>query len=214
MRPTRSPHRPVRAQAAAAATLAALAALACRDEARDRAVERPPAPFVVAVDTVCWLGPAQVSAVGVGTVRLGTPAEELRRRCGARDTTLALGEGLLETGVVVDVGRATAVALTAEDGTVDRVVVPKHGPTTVGGVGVTNRVRAVRARHGRLCAFVEEGEIVVMAAALPGVSFVTDADVRRFARDTAALRDAELPPATRVTALLVHGRPAPCAAEP
>ena len=187
-------------------------AAACTDDRRRAPADSVAAgPPPVAVDTICWLGPAQVSAAGVGTVRLGMAAEELRVRCGGRDTALVLGEGLTERAVVVHVGRATAVALTSDRDLVERVLVPVRGPTTGGGVGVGSRLASVRARHGRLCGFVGEGRIVVMAAGLPGVSFVTDADYATFAADSAALRAADFPRATRVTDLLVHGGPSACA---
>jgi len=192
-------------------TLAVLAVAACSDRTRERPAETVAAkPARVWADTECTLGPAQVTADGVGSIRLGMEAAELRERCGAHDTTLSLGEGLVEDAVALRVLRAQAVALTDSADTVTRVIVPARGPTTGGGVGVGSRLASVRARHGRLCAFVGEGRIVVVAARLPGVSFVTDASYQRYATDSAALSTADFPKATRVVELLVHGDSVPC----
>lgn len=188
--------------------------LLARGARRER--ERPAADSVAAppprvwADTECTLGPAQVTGDGVGSIRLGMDAEELRGRCGARDTTLVLAEGLPEDAVALRVLRTRAVALLDSADEVSRVIVPARGPTTGGGVGVGSRLASVRARHGRLCGLVGEGRIVVVAARLPGVSFVTDADYGRFATDSAALADAEFPGATRVTEILVHGDSVAC----
>ena len=197
----------------AAAVLALVLAACADDDERvaagvDTAAAVAP-PAVPAED--CTLGPAQVKPTGVGIVQLGMPADELRRRCAATDTMLLLGEGLVEPGLVVHVGKATAVALTTDAGTVERVLVPVRGPTTIGGVGVGSRLVSVRARHGRLCPRLGEGRVVVTAAGLPGVSFATNADYGRFADDTGALRDGDLPRATRVTELWIHGDSSACA---
>ena len=188
--------------------------LLVRGRARER--ERPAADSAAAppprvwADTECTLGPAQVTGDGVGSIRLGMDADELRGRCGARDTTL-VAEGMTEDAVALRVLRTRAVALLDSADAVSRVIVPARGPTTGGGVGVGSRLASVRARHGRLCGLVGEGRIVVVAARLPGVSFVTDADYARFATDSAALADADFPARTRVTEMLVHGDSVRCA---
>ena len=194
--------------------LAPVLVLLVRGTRRER--ERPAADSVavpprVWADTECTLGPAQVTGEGVGSIRLGMDAEELRGRCGARDTTLVLAEGMPEDAVALRVLRTRAVALLDSADAVSRVIVPARGPTTGGGVGVGSRLASVRARHGRLCGLVGEGRIVVVAARLPGVSFVTDADYARFATDSAALADADFPAKTRVTEMLVHGDSVRCA---
>ena len=178
-----------------------------RERPADTVAVRPPRVWA---DTECTLGPAQVTAESVGSIRLGMDADELRERCGARDTTFTLGEGMTEHGLALRVLKAQAVALVDSADEVARIVVPSRGPTTGGGVGVGSRLASVRARHGRMCAFVGEGRIVAVASRLPGVSFVTDASYARFATDSAALADADLPAATRVTEILVHGDTVPC----
>lgn len=216
------PYRPaaaVRRRAPAARPLvvlvAALAALAGAAGCGDREPPPPLPDTAVAADTVadadCTLGPAQITGRGIGRVRLGMDDDALRAACGARDTMVTLGEGLFEPALAVHVDRATAIAVLDVNGTVERVLVPARGPTTAGGVGVGSRLVSVRARHGDLCAMAGEGTIVAMAPALSGVSFVTDADFAVLAGDRDALRDGDLPRATRVTAVWVHGEPATCA---
>ena len=209
------PPAPARRRAArrarAACALAALAAIACSDDgARDAAAGGVAARPTVAEES-CRLGPAQVTGRGADVVRLGMPADELRRRCLAEDTALSLGEGQQERALAVHVDSARAVALLDPAGLVERVIVPVRGPTTPGGVGVGSTLASVQARHGRLCGLLGEGRVVVLAAGLPGVSFVTSADFGRFAADTALLRDRAFLRATRVTELLVHGQPSSCA---
>jgi hypothetical protein len=195
----------------AVALVAVVAVVRSRDVALPGVVAGPPRVWA---DTECTLGPAQVTGRGVGSIRLGMDAAELRERCGARDTALTLGEGLTERGLALRVLKARAVALTDSANAVARVVVTSRGPTTGGGVGVGSRLASVRARHGRMCAFVGEGRIVAVASRLPGVSFVTDASYARFATDSQALADADLPAATRVTEILVHGDSVPCPEDP
>jgi hypothetical protein len=194
----------------AVAVAALLVATCSRDRERPAESVAAEAPPRVWADTECTLGPAQVSGEGVGSIRLGMEADELRERCGGRDTSLTVGEGLAEPAVALRVLKTQAVALVDSADEVERIVVPARGPTTGGGVGVGSRLASVRARHGPMCAFAGEGHIVAVAERLPGVSFVTDAPYDRFAADSAALRDADLPRATRVTELLVHGDSVAC----
>jgi hypothetical protein len=118
------------------------------------------------------VGDATITGQGMGLVRLGATAEDVRARCGGVDTAFTIAEGLPERGVVVRVAGARVVALTTVGDTVGRVIVPDAGPTTERGIGVGSTVDAVRAAYGELCALQGEGRRLVAAAALPGVSFV------------------------------------------
>ena len=189
--------------------LVPLLPLACDDrEAATADTAAPPAPVVANTDD-CTLGPAEVDSAGVGDVRLGMTAAEVERTCPSRDTAVTLGEGLVEPALVVQVGSARAVAVVGEDNRVARIVVPVRGPTA-NGVGVGSRIGALRRLHGRICGMVGEGRIVVAAARLPGVSFVTSLDYGRWATEDEALAAGRVPDTARLTAVLVHGERGPC----
>jgi hypothetical protein len=155
-----------------------------------------------------------VAGDGVGPVRIGVAVRDLAARCPTRDTTVSLGEGLVERAVVVRLAGAPVVALVAGDtvsgdtvagDTVSRVIVPAGGPRTAGGVGVGSTVAELRRAHGAVCGAVGEGVVVAAAAALPGVSFATSADYGRFTAGSGTLPDT-----ARVTALWAHGGRSPC----
>ena len=206
-------------RAARRATLCALALAAChgdeRPPARDSVAARDDSIAIAALREACSVGPAQVTAEGVGTVHLGMTVEQLRRRCETADTSFSLGEGMLEHGLAVHVGKARVVALlgadsTSGDTTVTRVIVGRRGATTKGGIGVGSNVASLRLRHGRLCGLVGEGRIVAQAPSVPGVSFGTSADYGELATDTAALRAGDLPQRALITEIWVHGQPTTC----
>jgi hypothetical protein len=60
---------------------------------------------------------------------------------------------------------------------------------TRSGLGVGSRVSELRRAHGRLCATIDEGWVVVHAPRLPGVAFATSMDYAE-----AVARSAELQP--------------------
>lgn len=206
-------------RAARVAALCLLALAACDDDdervpARDSVAAREDSIAVAALRDACSVGPAQVTGEGVGTVRLGMTADALRRRCETVDTTFSLGEGMLEHGLAVRVGKARVVAMLGADSTGDttvtRVIVGRRGATTKGGIGVGSNITSLRLRHGRLCGLVGEGRIVAVAPSVPGVSFATSADYSELATDTEALRAGDLPQRARITEIWVHGQPTSC----
>jgi hypothetical protein len=157
--------------AGSATTLLAVALLACGGDeggadttAARGAVENDP----------CGLGAiAQVSAAGVGPVRVGRRVGDLPPTCASRDTTFTLGEGILETGSVVMIGGAPVLAMTSQsaDGVVSRVIVDDPAFRTEHGIGIGSTVADLRRTAGRICAFEGEGRTVVQSADMPGVSY-------------------------------------------
>jgi hypothetical protein len=131
---------------------------------------------------------------GVGPVRVGARAADVARQCPSTDTTFSSGEGGTERALAVSVGGAVVVALTTGTDSVapriTRVIVPAAGIRTAGYVGVGSTVGELRRAHGRVCADIGEGSVVVAAPALPGVSFETSTDYA-----VAVARQAELRPA-------------------
>ncbi|HEU4631131.1 MAG TPA: hypothetical protein VFS08_15375 [Gemmatimonadaceae bacterium] len=210
----RALHRALRRAAPGLVALAACHGDEERPPERDSAAARADSIAAAALRDACSVGPAQVTGEGVGTVRLGMTAEQLRRRCETTDTAFTLGEGALERGLAVHVGQARVVALLGADSTGDttvtRIIVARRGATTKGGIGVGSNVASLRLRHGRLCGLVGEGRIVAVAPSVPGVSFATSADYSELAMDTAALRSGALPQRARITEIWVHGYPTSC----
>ena len=109
-------------------------------------------------------------------------------------------------------GRPLIVLSTGtQDTSIIRVVTVDPTFKTAGGVGVGSSVQALRLAHGRICAARGEGNFVVMAADLPGVSFAIDWNPPP-SRDPSAM-DTPFPggdpgtalDATRITRLWVHG---------
>jgi hypothetical protein len=184
-----------------AALLLLVLLVACRDRPggrpaavdtlaeRDPWVDLPPLPCAAASDTV--------TGDGVGPVRVGAPASEVRR-CPVSDTTLSLGEGQTERALVASVAGGVVIALTTGDSvagadTVRRVIVPAPGFRTAGGIGVGSTVGELRRAHGPVCGDIGEGAVVVAAPSLPGVSFETSTDYASVVPRQAELRPAAAP---------------------
>ena len=151
----------------AAAAAAALLACGGRDDAADSTAARNAAP------DPCADASTQVSPAGIGPLRIGERVGALPASCGARDTTFTLGEGIMETGSVVSIGGAPVLAMTSgsAEGVVSRIIVEDPAFRTELGVGVGSTVADLRRSQGRICAFEGEGNTVVQAASMPGVSF-------------------------------------------
>ena len=117
-----------------------------------------------------------IDSAGIGPVLRGSRVGALAGRCTVTDTALTLGEGVTERAHVVSVGGHTLVLLSTgtPDTSIIRVITSDAGFKTAGGVGVGSSVQALRLAHGALCAAQGEGNFVVVAADLPGVSFAID----------------------------------------
>jgi hypothetical protein len=115
-----------------------------------------------------------ITSAGIGPVRVGGSVSDVTSRCATHDTTFAL-EGTQERGTVVRFGPYAVTALTtgSADSTISRVIVADSAFRTDRGIGVGSYVRALRDAYGQVCASLGEGNVVVVAAALPGVSFAT-----------------------------------------
>ena len=142
-----------------------------------------------------------VTAGGIGPVRLGERPSSIAERCPVRDTTLSM-EGTAEAAVLVRVAGGSVVALTGKDSTITRIIVSDTAYRTERGVGVGSTVGDLRLGHGRICATTGEGEIVVAAAQMPGVSFATSAPAGSIAgiEDDASV----VPDTTRITRLWIY----------
>ncbi|MDB4950103.1 MAG: hypothetical protein JWM27_2752 [Gemmatimonadetes bacterium] len=166
----------------------------------------PPTPTAAA----CGAGDAHVMRYGVGGVRLGMPAEELRALCpGARDTAWT-AEGTREKGIAFPLAGHVLLATLSGD-TVARVMVRDSGLSTPAGVGVGSALGDLRARYGGPCAAMATGDVVVWFPAAPGIRFALGAKPPEEwggGHDDPAL----LPDTTRVTRLWVRKGPDDCPA--
>jgi len=116
----------------------------------------------------------QITAAGIGPVRVGSRVSDVTSSCATHDTTFML-EGTSERGTVVRFGPYAVTALTTgqADSSITRVIVADSAFRTDRGVGVGSRVQALRDAYGQVCAALGEGKVVLSAAALPGISFAT-----------------------------------------
>jgi hypothetical protein len=117
-----------------------------------------------------------IDSAGIGPVLLGTPVASLASRCTVTDTSITLSEGMPERAHVVTVAARPLLALSTgtPDTSIIRVITTDPAFRTSGGVGAGSSVEALRLAHGPLCAAQGEGNFVVTAAELPGVSFAID----------------------------------------
>jgi len=167
-----------------------------------RAAQRCDAPEVSLV----------IDSAGIGPVLLHARVADLASRCTVRDSTFEL-EGMPERAHSIAIGEHAVLVLSTgtPDTSVIRVSTTDPAFRTPGGVGVGSSVESLRLAHGAICAARGEGNFVVTAARLPGVSFAIDWNPPA-SREPAA---AETPfpggdpgtslDATRITRAWVHG---------
>ena len=117
-----------------------------------------------------------IDSAGIGPVLLRSRVASLGSRCTVTDTSVTLSEGVQERAHVVSVAEATLLALSTgtPDTSIIRVITTDRKFRTAGGVGVGSSVESLRLAHGPLCAAQGEGNFVVTAASVPGVSFAID----------------------------------------
>jgi hypothetical protein len=116
-------------------------------------------------------GEPPVTRFGVGGVRLGMKAADLRALCpGTRDTTWK-EEGTAEKGISIAFGKHRLLAVLGRDSAVQRLVVRDSGLATPAGARLGSTLGDLRARYGRTCAGVGEGAVAVWFPNAPGISF-------------------------------------------
>lgn len=191
----------------AAATLAVLAALGCGErEAPAVDTSRPAVAAKCAQDA-----PPVVTPGGVGVVKLGEPVTAAE--CPTRDTTWMASEGVRERGAAVTIGGGILVLLSdSASGRLTRIITTDRAFRTERGIGVGSTVGDLRRAHGRVCLTLGEGEVVVSAAQLPGLSFATTADYGSVARIGADLEAAAVPDSARITRMWIFDGESLCGA--
>ena len=117
-----------------------------------------------------------IDSAGIGPVLRGTRISALSSRCTVIDTAMTLGEGVPERAHAISVGsrRLTVLTTSTRDTSIIRVITVDRGFRTAEGVVVGSSVQALRLAYGTICAARGEGQFIVMASNLPGVSFAID----------------------------------------
>jgi hypothetical protein len=203
-----------RAGAAAVVAVAALA-VACAGDQSGKGAASSTVASSARASARCSAAnvPLVIDSAGIGPVLRGVPIGAVKERCTVTDTSVTLSEGAVERAHVIDVRGHQLLALSTgtPDTSIIRVISTDGTFKTSGGVGVGSSVQALRLAHGSLCAAQGEGNFIVMASDLPGVSFAIDwapppsrdpsASVSPFpGGDPGTSLDA-----TRITKVWVHG---------
>lgn len=152
-----------------------------------------------------------LTSSGIGVARIGASVREVGQTCTTRDTTFTLGEGLQETGAVVEFAGHRVLTIVA-NGSITRVIVADSAFRTERGLGVGSTVGQVREAYGRLCGAVGEGTVAVWLAGLPNVSFGLDTRLSSLPGSGSRLSDdpSVIPDTARVTSLWVIPEGVPC----
>jgi len=145
-----------------------------------------------------------VNGDGVGTIRIGMPADTVKARCVvARDTVERRTEGQLERILVVPFENDTAV-VEVNDGRVWRIEITGSGLRTSNWLGVGTPLSALLALKGGAQGLVGEGNLFLVAEALCGLSFELS-EPRSPSGSWNAARLRTLPKSTVVKRVLVIG---------
>ena len=145
-----------------------------------------------------------VDGDGVGSIRLGMPADSLKAQCVvARDTVERRTEGQLERILVVPFEDDTAL-VEVNEGRVWRIEITEPGLRTSNWLGVGTPLSALLALEGGVQGLVGEGNLFLVSQALCGLSFELSEPRSPAGRwDAARLRT--LPKSTVVKRVLVIG---------
>ena len=126
-------------------------------------------------------------------------------RQGRASDTAYTAEGTSEHGLIVRAGAVRLLVLAGgPDSTVSRIMVTDSVVKTDRGVGVGSTVGDLRRAHGRVCATLGEGEVVVAAAAIPGIAFATSAAAAPGGRAALEHDAALVPDSARITRLWIY----------
>lgn len=155
-----------------------------------------------------------LTAGGVGAVKIGARLGDIRRVCAVTDTAISLGEGMTERAHRVRVGGGSLVALSTGTGdtSVTRIIVRDAAFRTERGVGIGSTIGELRRAHGRVCASIGEGRVVVASAALPGLSFETSLGLAEIRGGPGSLDDdgSAVPDDVTITAAWASDGPTLC----